>query len=428
MSKYVAPENTNSTLLNYPFWGWRWNVLNFFILLALLRLTNFNFYLSHLCGLEVEINNRGGNAFNFINYFGIGGLAVLLIGKIRSFRTLWVSGWPVLMLMIIYLINGILAPYVNISWVLYQVLFLTIALALHYITYESASRYQVRFIIGTRVFFWLGILFVLVMTTIILSQVSLGAYFGEFNDSFVQSLDDVGIMKQRYGYFLGFLLAYALYVLRSGTAKWMVLLVLLFAGIGIRSFLIGCLGAAAIFTIRTPRGIMLGFGVLAILVYLLMVGYFSSLIYDTRFYSYLNAADIVVKYPFGVGLGGYPAYTEEFSRELLGSFYHVEAILDYVPTAPESDLVHLFGSLGLVLGGLHLLITGRLVWYTYTLQALMEPWHKCILFYFTFMTFFGISEDSIFSINYWIFFGVASGIISHLLWKRQEKIIHPCRV
>ncbi|MEL6122258.1 MAG: hypothetical protein AAFR14_00940, partial [Bacteroidota bacterium] len=120
----------------------------------------------------------------------------------------------------------------------------------------------------------------------------------------------------------------------------------------------------------------------------------------------------VQKFPFGVGLGGYPVYTELNARALFGSFYNVRAVLDFVPIAPESDLVHLFGSLGLVCGALHLLVQFRIVWYSLRWQGLFGPFQKAILFYFCYMTFFGISEDNIFSINYWIFFGVATGVVS----------------
>ena len=400
----------------------RWSILNFFVILGLLRLTNFNFYLSQLVGLEVEINNTGGGAFNFINYLGFGAFLTVLISKVHTFKALWKSAWPMLLLISIYLINAILAPYVNPMWVLYQVIFILIAIGMHFFAFKSGDSFEIKFIRGTRPFFWVGILFIILMTFIILSQVSLGNYFTEFNDSFVQSLDDYGIMKQRYGYFLGFLLSYSIFILRSGIVKWLVIGIILFAGVGIRSLLIGVLGAGMIFSLRSLRTFVPFLASIALGFYFLFGDYFSLLIYDTRFYSFLNAADIIQKFPFGVGLGGYPIYTEIFSRQLFGSFYNVEAILDYVPAAPESDLVHLFGSLGLLLGTLHVWVIGRLIWYSYSLQERMNSWHKCIIFYFCYMTFFGISEDSIFSINYWIFFGISSGILTYLLFEKQKDL------
>lgn len=410
----------HSSLIQHRILQRRWSILNFFVIIALLRLTNFNFYLSQLMGLEVEINNTGGGAFNFINYLGIGAFLTVLVSKLKSFKALWKSAWPMFLLISIYIVNALLAPYVNPMWVLYQVLFICIAIGLHFFAFNSGASFEITFIRGTKTFFWVGILFVILMTIIILSQVSLSNYFSEFNDSFVQSLDDYGIMKQRYGYFLGFLLSYSLFILRSGVIKWLVIGLLLFAGVGIRSLLIGVLGAGMIFSLRSTRTFVPFLAFILMGFYFLFGDFFSLLIYDTRFYSFLNAADIIQKFPFGVGLGGYPIYTEIFSRQLFGSFYNVEAILDYVPTAPESDLVHLFGSLGLFLGTLHVLIIGRLIWYSYSLQRGMDSWQKCIVFYFCYMTFFGISEDSIFSINYWIFFGITSGILTYLLCKKQR--------
>lgn len=414
------PPFTSASYFNHRIFRQRWSILNFFIIVALLRLTNFNFYLSQLLGLEVEINNTGGGAFNFINYIGFGAFLTVAIGKAKSFTAIWKTAWPMFLLIGIYLLNAILAPYVNPMWVLYQVLFILISISMHFFSLKSSDLFLVKFVRGTRVFFWLGILFITLMTIIILSQVSIANYFTEFNDSFVQSLDDYGIMKQRYGYFLGFLLSYAIFILRPGIIKWLVIGLLLFAGIGIRSLLIGIIGAGIIFTIKSPRAFLPFTAILGMGFYFLLGDYFSLLIYDSRFYSFLNAADIIQKFPFGVGLGGYPVYTEIFSRQLFGNFYNVEAILDYVPTAPESDLVHIFGSLGLFFGAIHLAIIARLVWFSYSLQNRMDAWHKCIVFYFCYMTFFGISEDSIFSINYWIFFGITSGIITYLLFEKYR--------
>jgi hypothetical protein len=35
-----------------------------------------------------------------------------------------------------------------------------------------------------------------------------------------------------------------------------------------------------------------------------------------------------------------------------------------------------------------------------------------MFFYFVFMTFFGISEDTMFTVSYWIFFGITSGFLA----------------
>ena len=160
-----------------------------------------------------------------------------------------------------------------------------------------------------------------------------------------------------------------------------------------------------------------------LLIFLFFHSVLEQLVFDSRYYSFLNGWDIVQRFPFGVGLGGYPVYAEEFSHNLFARFYHVNVTLDFLPTAPESDLVHIFGSLGWFLGSIHLLIQGRILWYTYRLAGVMNEFGKTILFYFCFMTFFGISEDSIFSVNYWIFFGIASGIISSLLYRKRANLL-----
>ena len=397
------------------------NVLSFFMVIGLLRLTNMNYYLSKMMGLETQINNTGGDAFNFVNYLGVGALVVIIISKLTRITLSWASAKWIYSLIGIYLINGFIAPYTNLTWLIYQVLFLLIAIVVHLLTLKVADVYLPSFQKSMQIIFILGLVFLAFTLIVILSQVSIANYITEFNDSFVQSLDDFGIMKQRFGYFIGFLLSYAIFIEKRISYRVTAIALIMCTGFGIRSFILGLIGAGFVFTIRTPKYFIAFATILGISFYILLSQYFELLIYDTRFYPILNALDIVQKFPFGVGIGGYPVYTEENARILFGEFYDVRAILDFIPIAPESDLVHIFGSLGLGLGLLHLLIQFRIIWLSYRLQDLMDPFHKCILFYFAYMTFFGISEDNIFSINYWIFFGVASGIVTYLLHKRRTQ-------
>ena len=396
------------------------SLINFFIFIGLLRLTNFNYYLSQFFGFKTTINHTGGDAFNFINYIAAGALVLVFSVKAYEIETKWRSMMPYLILIGIYVSNILLAPYGNRTWFFYQLLFIIIAGLLHIYTRRNTDSFSSRLVRGIDVFFWAMILFVVFCCIQILQQHTLGYYFAEFNDAFVHSLDDFGVMKQRYGYLLGFLMSYILFIKKSPLLKILLIFLIAFAGFGIRSFILGMIGATAVFTVRKPK-YFVGFLLVAgLALYFLLAHYFDNIIYDTRFYSFYNAYDIMLKFPFGVGLGGYPSYTEAFSRNLFAQFYNINAILDFIPTAPESDLVHLFGSLGLGCGLIHLLIQLRLVWYSYSLQAFFNPFEKCILFYFCFMTFFGISEDSIFSVNYWIFFGITSGIISSVLWRKRQ--------
>ncbi len=390
----------------------RFSILYVFIAAALLRLTNFNFYLSQLLGFETSINATGGDAFNFINYFCVITAIALMLGYWRTQRLFWSTTWPLFLLMSIYLVSAILSPLANTSWIVYQMLFLIVALCIHLHVTSVDYGHSTKLMGGLTLVFSLGVLFALFAFIQIILQVDARTYVQEFNESFVQSLDDFGIMKQRYGYFLGFLLAYALFVLKNIRWKIFSILVIVLTGFGIRSFLLGAVGAAFIFLLRQPKRLLLMITTLTIPMIWLAKQFFSQGIYDTRFYPYVNALDIVQKFPFGLGLGGYPVYTEENSRQLFASFYDVNSVLDFIPTAPESDLVHLFGSLGIGLGLIHVLLIGKMIWGVVKYRFHLNDFEKCICFYFVFMSFFGLSEDSIFSINYWIFFGLCSGVIT----------------
>lgn len=386
-----------------------------FMIIGLLRLTNMNYYLSILFGFSVEVNNLGGNAFNFSNYFAIAFLGIVLATRLSTFKARWATAWPIYGLFAVYGLNSVMATYTNWTWILYQYLFLLVALVLHFYVQRREETFIYRFQRIMDKLFWVFMGFVGFVALVIMSQNSLSYYVQEFNEVFVQSVDDFGIMKQRYGYLAGFLVSYILFIRKGFWSKVLLLLPIAFTVFGIRSFIIGMIGATLIFVIRKPRYFLLLL-VLAIWAFPL----YQQLLYDTRFYAYMNGAFIVQNYPFGVGLGGYPVFTEINSRQLFANFHNVDALLDYIPFAPESDVVHIFGSLGLLLGTIHVLIQGRILWISYRLKQMMGPFEKCILFYFCFMTFFGISEDSIFSINYWIFFGTASGLVSSLLMRKKR--------
>lgn len=401
-------------------WPWRLGIINAFIIIGLLRLTNLNYYLSQLIGLEVTVNNLGGDAFNFNNYAATAFLALLIPTKLLWSTARWKSAWPICVLGLIYLLNAILTPYANTTWVAYQLIFLMIALVLHLYVQHVEATFVNRFRRGVHIIYLISILLMAFSAVIMFSQHSIAYYLAEFNEVFVQSLDDYGIVKQKYGYLLGFVIAYSLFVAKSKYVKVIAFALVIITGLGIRSFLIGSVVAIVLYKVKRLNRIivLLGLGIIGFL--FLWSDTLFSLIYDTRFYSYLNALHIIQEFPLGVGLGGYPVYTEIFHRELYASFYDVEALLDYIPLAPESDIVHLLGSLGPWLGGLHIYIILRIVWLGFRLQEMLDPFQKCILFYFTFMTFFGISEDSIFSVNYWVFFGLASGIIARVTFQKRR--------
>lgn len=387
-----------------------WSILTLLIFFGILRLTNFNYYLSIFFGFDTSINSTGGDAFNFINYIVLAFVGLVLLAKAPHYTVKLRTAWPYLILGSIYLINSLTAPYVNGQWILYQFAFLIVAITAHFIAMNSCLSQKFS-LYGFRYIFIAGVLFVVFCIYQILNQFPLSQYFLEYNDAFVQSLDDFGIMKQRFGYFAGFLLSYAIFIIKDRKIKIAVICIIFFACFGIRSFDIGLSMALIVFSILKPRRLLLILSSIGILYFVFLHQYFELLIYDTRYYSIINAIHIIQNFDFGVGLGGYPVYTEEFSRILFAEFYDVNSILDFIPTAPESDFVHILGSLGLVLGLVHLSIQFSLIVLAVKFQSILSAHEKCILFYFCFMSFYGISEDSIFSVNYWIFFGLSSGIV-----------------
>ena len=401
----------------------RYNVVVLFLVLALLRLLPFNFYASMLVGHEVVIDNREGNAINFINYISVGLLLFITLIKFPSLRARWSELWPFAILTGIYMANFILAPYVNMSWVLYQISFIAIAGLVHLTISGESSRFDdILNNGGFMIFVGVSLFFLVFVCFQLFTQFSLSYILEEYNDSFINSLNSFGVMKQYYGYVAGFLLLYSIFVLKKLWLRIAIIVLVLLSSFGIRSFVIGLIGVMIIHSLRSPLRLVLLFAIAGIMAFYYWDFLMMDLLLDTRFYAYMNAWDIIHNFPFGVGLGGYPEYTEIHNRDLFASFYNLDAALNYIPNSPESDIVHVFGSLGLGLGFCHLLIQIRLIILGIVERAKMASFERFMFYYFVFMTFFGISEDTMFTVSYWIFFGITSGIIATL--RKRYYVMH----
>ena len=107
------------------------NILAFLLIVALIRLTNAYYYISQILGMKTEVNVLGGNAFNFSNYLAVGLLSLFLF-IYRTKILLWKRTlWPFVVLIALYVLNYIFAPYAANSWLIYQLLFLGIGFLAH---------------------------------------------------------------------------------------------------------------------------------------------------------------------------------------------------------------------------------------------------------------------------------------------------------
>lgn len=396
------------------------NVVVLFLILGLLRLLPFNFYASILVGHDVVIDNKEGNAINFINYLSVITVIIVALIKLPHIKTRWTSLWPFGLFAVLYISNFFFAPYTDPSWVIYQLSFILIASILHLLIVDNSSRVsQLHLSPVLTLFITLCVVFFMFSAVMFFSQNSLSYILDQYNDSFVGTLNSFGVMKQYYGYVAGFIILYACLLIEQKWTKAFVILLVLSTAFGIRSFALGLIGVFLVTSLSHPWRfffviLFFGFGL-----FLTWDTVAMELLFDTRFYAYMNALDIINKFPFGVGLGGYPIYTENNNHDLFAAFFTIDAALNYVPNSPESDLVHLFGSLGLPMALIHLFIQLRLIFLGVVHRAVMSPFETFMFFFFVFMTFFGISEDTMFTVSYWIFFGVTSGIIYNVAKRSQ---------
>ena len=154
----------------------RISIVSFFLLMALLRLTFFDFYLSQLFGFPVEINALGGGAFNFVNYICFGGLLMVFIHQGSKLSTFWPSLSQYAVLVVLYSINFLLSPYIDSSWFLYQLIFITMAIIVHIFTFKVRDWDDRFFYRRTIWIFWMMIALVAFCTIQILFQYPISYY------------------------------------------------------------------------------------------------------------------------------------------------------------------------------------------------------------------------------------------------------------
>ncbi len=309
------------------------------------------------------------------------------------------------------LVVNLFAPYASTKWFFNQVGFLgcSIIIALIYARVNEGQIAKIRTALVTTgtVCFVILAACSLYLTITRYDLLIRALETRDFNSFIYQLVPLMSWEKQSIGNFAALIFAVYFVFKRRQTPLFLLLCLPLL--IGIRTFWLGIILAVSTEAIRRRRHLasMMVFIVLYFIYRIFSSGGFGSA--DHRVFAYLNTFDIVRKNPLGLGLGGYHVYTYNNEEALSAKFAYLTH--GKVAIAPESDIVLVFGSLGLLLG---------LIFYSVHLWVFYQLWRKYPRFsdvdrFFSFLFFIflfsGLSQDSMFRLPHWILFGFALGAV-----------------
>lgn len=321
----------------------------------------------------------------------------------------------------IYLLNFILAPFRNFSWFIYQHFFLLSSFYTASI-YANITSYNIdKFSKNIEKIFITGLfslsaasVYVLInnyelLIRIFRSEAVFNNYIAAFYYYFYWD-------KLCLNASIAIILCYILTSNKNKIINLVLLTPSLLFVAGMRSFVVGWLGVFLFVKIRNIK-IMMTIGIVLLFTgYMFLEFIFELTNYDVRINSYMNTLNLIFEYPFGVGNGFYYTFiTENYAVD----FSYIEGIKGmFLSAAPESDIVYIFSSFGLVLGLMLYAIFVALMFKIHKQYPTMTQLDKCFSLIFMFFIFAGIGEDFIHAYPTWTIFGLALGAVNS---KRNER-------
>lgn len=385
----------------------------YFILLAIF--IQFSFLDEYVRG--------GSDGTTITNYFVTFTICffILVFNKIPRNKDAFIV---IFILFCVYLINFIFAADRNPSWFLYQVIFLSVS---YYVAaiyfhiglsdYGKFSRYVKKiFNVGIPVVICIS-LYILVKHYNLLIDVLINLFEGQnyFNGYLWQLYLDFYWDKNRAGGTMAIIFCHILTVPEPKYKSRNIFFILTVLPIisAIRHLQLGFALTAIFINIRKMR-----FIILIILVFLVSIFPFRNVYFqiletstkkDVRMMGLANTINIVTEYPFGVGNGVYHTFVLNNMDEL------TEHLSDYgihMPVGPESDVVYVFSSFGLLCGLIIYAVLVVMLFRLWRLYPSLTYPDKLFALVFIYFFFAGIGEDWIFSFSYWLLFGFALGVIT----------------
>ena len=232
-----------------------------------------------------------------------------------------------------------------------------------------------------------------------------------------------GLEKQALGVCFGIILSFGFFFWRTwGAATKLLLIATLIlslpALIGIRTLYLGLVLASAWYYLAKNPSIRYALFFASVPLITIAGHYLDELIdyfinsYD-RFHSLNLSVSTLFSKPLGIGNGGYTQFIEDNEAWILPQFgSDLQLAQDAFWKAPESDLVYLFASWG-ILAVFFFAFYARLLWSGQTILRIrnLQPIERALIFVSWVMIFMGISQDNAGSIVWWVYMAAAYGVI-----------------
>ncbi len=318
--------------------------------------------------------------------------------------------------------------YSTLMWYLYQFIFLFTSLGIALVYGNLTEAQNDRLACSIQRMLQAMSYGVFVVASLLLVSDGSMLFDGSVLNSYIARLNHYMLWeKQAIGNVLAIIILYLCILSSAGRmSRFLVLVPALPLGVGIRTLWLGMISSAVFVRLKGGRMLLLLAGTTS-LVALALLGDGDNrdrvkalVTSDIRVLAYLNTFDIISRYPFGVGLGGYHVYSKEYGDDLLSEFSAVTTTYSFLSVAPESDIVFVFSSLGFILGTMHYMV---LIWVLISVlrrYSKSRPLDRFFLSVFVYFFFSGISQDNMFGFVYWVFLGFALGSLGSVEFSQKR--------
>lgn len=320
----------------------------------------------------------------------------------------------IFILICLYLINYIFAPYRNSSWFLYEIVFLLITAYTATVYAHIASSDYKTISKNIEKICNVGLFVIFLILTYLLvnyhnALIDIFIAGNTFNQYIRPLYLDFYWDKHASAGMIAIVICHIFTLPENKYRNCLLIFPALPFAMASRHLLLGFFLTIIFLRIKSVRNYLLIFTLFLILSLLFWDNIYELLLKDTRINSFANTFDIITKYPFGVGNGRYHTYVDEYLTNRDFYWGYEQAGL---PSATETDIVYIFGSFGLLFGIIYYSILTVILFKIKKLYLNIAYPDKFFALVFVYFFFAGIGEDWIFSYPYWILFGFALGVVT----------------
>lgn len=247
---------------------------------------------------------------------------------------------------------------------------------------------------------------------------------------FIHSM--IWVEKQQIGVFLAWMLiAMSVSVANKKNINYIIFLsLLLFLGIGIRSFIVGFILLLVFVFVSKYKFVRVFYVVapflLAFVVFSQQITIPLILFFDIRGLMLQATLDVAYQYPFGVGVGGYTEYLPEHYQFNAADYRGVSDTYrylsrDFVLNVLESDLMVMMFTFGVFVTAIYYVASLIILDYFLRKKAfLLDRFEKAMALLFGWYLFAGMTQDYIFKLHWWVMVSFVLFVLTRVGFKQRN--------